>query len=91
MALLKALDALRREEPFNGFCETLTALEQNTADAQAAIALLRAARLAALAVTAADFAAQALEGAALGAAIHARQIEQISTVLRDQSRMHEPG
>ena len=34
MSLLKALDALRREEPFEGFCETLVALEQNSADAQ---------------------------------------------------------
>ena len=41
MALLKGLDALRREEPFEGFCETLVALEQNSADAQKAVDLLK--------------------------------------------------
>jgi tRNA nucleotidyltransferase (CCA-adding enzyme) len=81
MTLLKALDALRRDEPFDGFCETLMALEQNSADAQAAIAKLDRARQAAQAVTAADFAAQRLEGPALGAAIQAGQIERIATVL----------
>jgi tRNA nucleotidyltransferase (CCA-adding enzyme) len=81
MALLQALDALRRDEPFDGFCETLMALEQNTADAQAAVARLRQARQAARAVTAADFAAQDLNGPALGTAIQAGQIEQIAMVL----------
>ena len=81
MALLRALDALRRDEPFNGFCETLMALEQNSADAQAAIALLKRARQAAKAVTAADFAGNGIEGPALGAAIEAGQIAQIARVL----------
>ena len=81
MALLRALDALRRDEPFTGFCETLMALEQNSADAQAAIALLKRARQAAKAVTAADFAGNGIEGPALGAAIEAGQIAQIARVL----------
>jgi len=81
MTLLKALDALRRDEPFIGFCETLIALEQNSADAQATIAKLDRARRAAQVVTAADFTTQGLEGPALGAAIQAGQIERIATVL----------
>jgi len=81
MTLLKALDALRRDEPLMGFCETVMALEQNSADATAAIALLKDARQAARGVTAADFAARGIEGPALGAAIQASQIERIATVL----------
>ncbi|MDB2365195.1 tRNA nucleotidyltransferase [Luminiphilus sp.] len=81
MALLRALDALRRDEPFDGFCETLMALEQNAAEAQAAIALLRNARLAAKAITAAEFIEGGIKGPALGAAIEAGQIEQIARVL----------
>jgi len=81
MNLLKALDALRRDEPFTGFCETLMALEQNSGDAVATIALLKNARQAARGVTAADFAARGIEGPALGAAIQAGQIERIATVL----------
>ena len=81
MALLKALDALRREEPFEGFCETLVALEQNSADAQSAIDLLRRGRDAAQQVKAADFADQGLTGPELGAAIQAAQIERINALL----------
>ena len=81
MAVLKALDALRREEPFEGFCETLVALEQNSADAQRAIDLLRSARNAAQQVKAADFADQGLIGPDLGAAIRAAQIERINALL----------
>ena len=85
MALLRALDALRRDEPFNGFCETLSALEQNSADAQAAIALLVSAMQAARGVSAAAFAQQGIEGRALGAAIEAGQIEHIARVLSSTS------
>jgi tRNA nucleotidyltransferase (CCA-adding enzyme) len=81
MALLKALDALRREEPFEGFCETLVALEQTSADAQAAIDFLRRARDSAQQVRAADFADRGLEGPELGAAIQAAQIERINALL----------
>ena len=81
MALLKTLDALRREEPFEGFCETLVALEQNSADAQRAIDLLRAARNAAQQVKAADFPDQGVTGPELGAAIQAAQIEAIDAQL----------
>ena len=85
MALLRALDALRRDEPFTGFCETLMALEQNSADAQAAIALLVSARQAAREVSAAAFAEQRIEGRALGSAIETRQIEHIAQVLSSTS------
>ncbi len=81
MTLLKALDALRREEPFTGFCETLNALEQQTPEAQAATRCLHDARAASAGIKAADFAEQALEGPALGAAIQAAQIEAIAKVL----------
>ena len=81
MALLRALDALRRDEPFDGFCETLRALEQYSADAQAAIALLTSTRQAAQTVTADQFAVQGIEGPALGAAIEAGQIAQIARVI----------
>ena len=81
MALLKVLDGLRREEPFDGFCETLIALEQNSADARSAVDLLRSARDAAQQVKAADFIDQELTGPELGAAIQAMQIERIARVL----------
>ena len=82
MALFKALDALRREEPFEGFCETLVALEQNSADAQGAVDLLRRVRDAAQRIKAADFADQDLAGPELGAAIQEAQIEAINVLLR---------
>jgi len=81
MNLLKALDALRREEPFTGFCETLSALEQQSPEAQAAIERLRDARAAAAGIKAADFGDQALEGPALGAGIQAAQIDAIAKLL----------
>ena len=84
MALLKALDALRREEPFECFCETLVALEQNSTDAQTTIDLLRSARDAAQKVKAADFADQGLAGPELGAAIQASQIEAIEALLNER-------
>ena len=81
MSLLKALDALRREEPFNGFCETLIALEQNSADAQVTIDLLRSARGAAQKVKGADFVDLGITGPDLGAAIQAAQIERMAALL----------
>ena len=84
MALLKALDGLRREEPFEGFCETLFALEQHSADARSAVDLLRSARDAAQQVRAADFVDQGLSGPELGAAIQAAQIEAITAMLKSQ-------
>ena len=81
MALLKALDALRRAEPFEGFCETVAALEQNSTEALEAVSRLRRARTAAQSVTAADFAGDDLEGPALGAAIRTAQIERITSLL----------
>ena len=84
MALLKTLDGLRREEPFGGFCETLVALEQNSADAQKAIDLLQRARDAAQQVKAADFANQGITGPELGAAIQVAQIEAIDALLDER-------
>ena len=80
-ALLKTLDALRRVEPFEGFCETLIALEQNSADARRTIDLLQRARDVAKQVKAADFTHLGLEGPQLGAAIQAAQIDRIATLL----------
>ena len=82
MAVLKALDALRREEPFGGFCETLAALEQNSADAVSAVLTLRAAREAAKTVKAADFTDQDVAGPALGAAIEAEQIKRVGEIIK---------
>ena len=81
MEVLKALDALRRDEPFEGFCETLIALELNSADAQRTIGLLRSARDVAQKVKAADFVDQGITGPDLGAAIQAAQIERIAELL----------
>ena len=82
MTLLKRLDALRRDEPFDGFCETLRALEQNTPEVIAAIECLRRARDEAATVRAADFTDQSLKGRALGAAILAAQIERIDSMFK---------
>ena len=81
MALLSGLDALRREEPFRGFCETLVSLENNAASANSAVDALSEARRAAQQVKAADFSSTNLEGPALGMAIREAQIEQIAGVL----------
>ena len=84
MAVLKALDALRRDEPFEGFCETLVALEQSSADALRAVDVLQSARDAAQQVKAADFADQGVTGPELGAAIQAAQIEAIEAQLDER-------
>ncbi len=81
MTLLTALDALRRNEPFEGFCDTLLAMEQNAQEAKSAIASLRAARSAAQSVKATDVAGENLGGPQLGAAIRWAQIERIRTIL----------
>ena len=81
MALVKLLDALRRDEPFEGVCETLMALEQNSDDAKAAIELLREACDRARTVTAADFSDSGLTGPDLGAAIDTARTAQIQEVL----------
>ena len=91
MSLLRALDALRGDEPFKGFCETLMALEQHSVDAQTAVALLVSARQAAQTVTAAQFAGQGIEGPALGAAIETGQIAHIARVLSSTSSQDLPA
>jgi tRNA nucleotidyltransferase (CCA-adding enzyme) len=79
--LLAGLDALRRDEPFEGFCDTLLAMEQNAPEAGQSIAILQAARSAAQAVKATDFAREGLTGPDLGAAIRSAQIERIRATL----------
>jgi tRNA nucleotidyltransferase (CCA-adding enzyme) len=81
MALIRLLDALRRDEPFEGVCETLIALEQNSDEAKTTIELLRTACDRARTVTAADFTDSGLAGPELGAAIEAARIEQLRDVL----------
>ena len=80
--LLTGLDALRRDEPFEGFCETLLAMEQNAPEAEQSIALLRTVRKAAQAIKASDVAREGLVGTDLGAAIRSAQIERIRSTLR---------
>ena len=82
MTVLKALDALRREEPFGGFCETLAALEQNSTDAVSAVSTLRAALEVARTVKAADFTDRDVAGPALGAAIEAEQIKRVGEIIK---------
>ena len=77
----KLLDALRRDEPFEGVCETLIALEQNSDAARATIDLLRTACDHARTVTAAYFTDSGLAGPDLGAAIQAARVEKIKAVL----------
>ena len=81
MVLIKLLDALRRDEPFEGVCETLIALEQNSDEAKTTIELLRTACDRARTVTAADFTDSGLTGPELGTAIEAARIEQLREVL----------
>ena len=81
-ALLMGLDALRRDEPFEGFCDTLLAMEQNAPEAERSIQLLREARTAAQAIRANDIADEGLSGPNLGAAILAAQIDRIRATLR---------
>ena len=81
MALIKLLDALRRDEPFEGVCESLIALERNSDEAKTTIELLRNACDQARTVTAADFTDLGLAGPELGAAIEAARIEQLRKVL----------
>jgi tRNA nucleotidyltransferase (CCA-adding enzyme) len=80
-ALLIGLDALRRDEPFDGFCDTLLAMEQNAPEAEWSIQLLRDARTAARAIKAKDVAHDGLAGPDLGAAIRSAQIERIRATL----------
>ena len=86
MNVLKAVEAFRREEPFGGFCETLAALEQNSADAVGAVSALHAAREVAKTVKAADFTDQGLTGPTLGAAIEAAQVRRIAALLEQTMR-----
>jgi len=81
MELLEGLDALRRDEPFNGFCEAAAALEGSAAAEHPACQLLRQAREAALAVRADAIVAAGVTGPAVGAALRAERITTLAGVL----------
>ncbi len=97
MALLESIDALRRDEPFLGFCETLAALEGQTPQEHPACQMLFAAQKAAKAISAgdvinresvaegdsnaADDVKQKLTGPEIGRAIRARRVAEIGKVL----------
>ncbi len=76
--LLRALDALRREEPFHGFVETLVSLTSDSEDAQVLQSLLSAIREAARSIDAQTLMAQGYSGAALGEVIRQKQIAAIA-------------
>ena len=77
-SLLRALDALRRDEPFHGFVLTLAALTPDAEDAQAITDRLTAMRDAARGVDVQALIAQGYSGAALGGVIGQRQIAAIA-------------
>lgn len=76
--LLRALDALRRDEPFHGFVATLAALTPDAEDAQAITDQLMAIRAAARNVDVQALLAKGYSGAALGDAIRQRQTAAIA-------------
>lgn len=82
MTLMKALDALRRDEPFEGFCDTLLAMDQHAPETQRSVALLREVRAAAQTVKASEVAQVGMSGPELGAAIRLVQVERIDAILK---------
>ncbi len=81
LELIKGLDGLRRDEPFNGFCITLAALAGVELVAHTSAQRLMSARQAAKKVSAADVSDTALKGPALGAAISAKRQQAIADAL----------
>ena len=81
MALLEGLDALRRPEPFDGFCEAAAALESDTPTQHPSCIALQHAKTAANAVRAQSLLATGLTGPALGEALREARIKAIATVL----------
>lgn len=81
MDLLEGLDALRRPEPFGGFCEAAAALEASTADNHPACRLLSEARTTVLAIRAEPIVAAGLTGPAIGEALRAQRISALRDVL----------
>ncbi|EED34852.1 multifunctional CCA protein [Luminiphilus syltensis NOR5-1B] len=84
LRLLKALDALRREEPFSGFCETVAALNGHHPAAYAPAERLRLVANSARSISARDITNEGLSGPEIGAAIAHRQIAAIEDVLVSQ-------
>ncbi|MDA8660049.1 tRNA nucleotidyltransferase [Luminiphilus sp.] len=81
MAMLEGLDALRRPEPFDGFCEAAAALESDTPTQHPSCIALQHAKTAANAVRAQSLLATGLTGPALGEALREARIKAIATVL----------
>ncbi len=81
LVLLEGLDALRRDEPFTGFCATLAALESTLVAQHPALQLLMAARAAAAQVNMQHINAEGLTGAAIGDALRRARQQAIANVL----------
>ena len=81
MALLEGLDALRRPEPFDGFCEAAAALESDTSAKHPSCIALQQAKQAANTVKAQTLLETGLTGPALGKALRESRVEAIASVL----------
>ena len=81
MDLLEGLDALRRPEPFDGFCEAAAALESGTPTQHPSCIALQRAKAAANEVRAQSLLETGLAGPALGKALREARIAAIATVL----------
>ena len=83
MALLQGLDAFRRDEPFNGFCKTIAALEGNHPEEDHAMNLLAEARNLTLSINASNLTPEGLVGPALGKAITTQRTQSLITLLNE--------
>ncbi len=81
MRLLEGLDALRRPEPFMGFCEASAALENRTVSDHPGCQLLMQARENALAVRAEHVMTDGLTGPAVGEALRGERVRAIAKLL----------
>ena len=81
MSLLDGLDALRRPEPFDGFCEAAAALESDTSAKHPSCIALQQAKDAANTVRAQTLLETGLTGPALGKALRESRVEAIAAVL----------
>ena len=81
MSLLEGLDALRRPEPFDGFCEAAAALESDTSAKHPSCIALQQAKEAANTVKAQTLLETGLTGPDLGKALRESRVEAIAAVL----------
>ena len=81
MSLLEGLDALRRPEPFDVFCEAAAALESDTSAKHPSCIALQQAKEAANTVKAQTLLETGLTGPALGKALRESRVEAIAAVL----------